>query len=589
MEATHMAIADSRYLWAEVDRLKAQVHELRTANRLTKEERARTAELLASVVTRAQLDAALSTKVSLAHVDAQMDTMRSEVAAHLDHKADVATLLSLQSSKLDVSVFEANSWDLQKLRAAMEQHVHDLFATFAGQVEQQVSSKIGIDDFNRVFNVEAMGQNASLEAAALRIVKMTDQLDSLGNYVNGDRQRQRQVAELNVNILDITRKQTAARNSIVQLESAEQATTAQLRALDEQTSQAVANIQSLTQTLGGLQAQTQTDKSAQDARQARLAKSIKQLEAHSQHLASTLSELEQFARAGLLDSLDVKIKTNNDKLRNELIDINAVTRQHTQQLSQRMNKAHDLLLRHKERLAQLDACLRKLAGLLKETQGDLNKVKGPLTTLATNLHEENVAILQEIERSQNGTRDIMLDYQDLLEREKSSQVFVPLPSRPSSSSSSGSSDSVLASRKHKQQMLLAAKAANRPHTSSARVRACSTPNGVFPAGARPGQSAGAVRSSRSPSIPWRAQTAGATPKVLTDNTQVPTTDNNGDLKDENPADSGEQEIRVVARVSVRKSGSKDPRARRESAPLSFFRHATGNDHGDLFHFPSSGE
>lgn len=124
----------------------------------------------------------------------------------------------------------------------MEQHVHDLFATFAGQVEQQVSSKIGIDDFNRVFNVETTGQKASLEAAALRVAKMTDQLDSLGNYVNGDRQRQRQVAELNVNMLDLTRKQTAARNSIVQLESAEQATTAQLRALDEQTSLAVANI-----------------------------------------------------------------------------------------------------------------------------------------------------------------------------------------------------------------------------------------------------------------------------------------------------------------------------------------------------------
>ncbi|EGZ15386.1 hypothetical protein PHYSODRAFT_315716 [Phytophthora sojae] len=329
-----------------------------------------------------------------------MDTMRAEMATHLDHKADVASLLSLQSSKLDVSVFEANSWDLQKLRAAMEQHVHDLFATFAGQVEQQVSSKIGIDDFNRVFNVETTGQKASLEAAALRVAKMTDQLDSLGNYVNGDRQRQRQVAELNVNMLDLTRKQTAARNSIVQLESAEQATTAQLRALDEQTSLAVANIQSLTQTLGGLQAQTHADKSTQDARLARLANCVKQQEAHSQHLANTLSELEQFAHKGLLDTLDAKMKTNNDKLRNELNEVNAVTRQYTQQLSQRMNKANEVLLHHKERLAQLDACLRKLAGLLKETQGDLDNVKGPLATLATNLHEENVAILQEIERSQ---------------------------------------------------------------------------------------------------------------------------------------------------------------------------------------------
>ncbi|KAG3111473.1 hypothetical protein PI125_g9088 [Phytophthora idaei] len=423
MAEVHMAIADSRHLWAEVDRLKSQVHELRAISRLAQEERARTAELLASFVTRAQLDAALSTKVSLAHVDAQMDTMRSEVAAHLAQKADLASLVTLQSTKLDVSVFDANAWDLHKLRVAMEQHVRDLFATFAGQVENQVNTKLGIEDFNRVFNPEATGQKASLETAALHISKMTDQLESLSSYMNGDRQRQRQVAELNVNMLDLARKQTAARNSIVQLESAEQATTDQLRAFDKQTTQAVAKLQSLTEALRGLQAQTQADKSVQDARQVQLAHNVKQLEAHNEYIRKTLSELEQFARAGLADAMDAKLKVNNEKLQNELSKASATSGQHYQQLNQRMNQTKDLLLYHKERLAQVDACIRKLAGLLKETQGDLNNVKGPLATLATNLHEENVSILQEIERSQNGARDIMLDYQDLLEREKSSQVF----------------------------------------------------------------------------------------------------------------------------------------------------------------------
>ncbi|GMF22070.1 unnamed protein product [Phytophthora lilii] len=500
MAADHMAIAGARCELCVDDTIEA-THEL---FRIAQEERARTAELLASFVTRAQLDAALSTKVSVAHVDAQMDAMRSEVAAHLDQKADLASLITLQSTKLDVSVFDANAWDLHKLRVAMEQHVRDLFATFAGQVELQVSSKLGIEDFNRVFNPEATGQKASLETAALRISKMTDQLDSLSNYMSGDRQRQRQVAELNVNMLDLTRKQAAARNSIVQLESAEEATTAQLRALDEQTSQAVANLQSLTETLSGLQAQTQADKSAQDARQARLVQNVKQLEAHSQHLSKTLSELERFAHSGLVDSIDTKLKTNNDKLRNELNEATTVHRQHAQQLNQRMNKANDLLLHHKERLAQLDACLRKLAGLLKETQGDLNNVKGPLATLATNLHEENVAILQEIERSQ--------------------------------------------------------------------------------------RSAGPIRSNRSPSIPWRAQTAGSTPKVLTDPVQPPTTpDNNasfGNSREKNPIDR-EQELRIAATVSVRKPGSRDTRIRHESVPPSFFRQATGSADGDLFHFPTA--
>ncbi|KAF1790091.1 hypothetical protein GQ600_2594 [Phytophthora cactorum] len=487
MAEVHMAIADSHHLWAEVDRLKSQVHELRAISRLAQEERARTAELLASFVTRAQLDAALSTKVSLAHVDAQMDTMRSEVAAHLAQKADLASLVTLQSTKLDVSVFDANAWDLHKLRVAMEQHVRDLFATFAGQVENQVNTKLGIEDFNRVFNPEATGQKASLETAALRISKMTDQLESLSSYMNGDRQRQRQVAELNVNMLDLARKQTAARNSIVQLESAEQATTDQLRAFDKQTTQAVAKLQSLTEALR-----------------------------------------------------DYKPRHRRTRV------------------SRTRDKCSSLIM-------------------------DLNNVKGPLATLATNLHEENVSILQEIERSQNGARDIMLDYQDLLEREKSSQVFASLPSRPSSSSSTtGSSDATSASRKHKQQMSLATKAANRPHTSSARVHECSTLNGALPLGVR--RSAGTVRSTRSPSLPWRAQTAGSIPQVHANFTELPSSDDNGSSKEEHPC-GDEQEVRIATSVAVRNAGSRESKVSGESMPSSFFRQVAAGGDGDLFYFP----
>ncbi|ETO60991.1 hypothetical protein, variant [Phytophthora nicotianae P10297] len=579
MAEVHMGIADSRYMLAEVDRLKSQVQELRAIGRVAQEERARTAELLASFVTRAQLDAALSTKISLAHVDAQINTIRSEMAALLAQKADLSSLATLQSTKLDVSVFDANAWDLNRLRVTMEQHVRDLFATFARQVENQVNTKLGIEDFNRVFNPEATGQKASLETAALRFSKMTDQLESLSTYVNGDRQRQQQVAELNVNMLDLTRKQTAARNSIVQLESAEQASTAQLRALDEQTTQAIANLQSLTATLSGLQTQTQADKSAQDARQVQLVNNVKQLEAHSEHLTKTLSEFDQFARAGLVHAIDAKLKDNSEKLQNELRKVSATCGQQSQQLNQRMSKAKDLLMYHKERLAQLDACIRKLAGLLKDTQGDLNNVKGPLATLATNLQEENVAILQEIERSQNGTRDIMLDYKDLLEREKNSQVFVPLPSRPSSSSTC-TNDAASSSRKHKQQMLLATKAANRPHTSSGRVQGCSTPSGALPLGIR--RSAGAIRSTtcRSPSLPWQAQTAGSIPHAHSNFMESPTSDTKGSLKEKYPSDDQQQEVRIATPLGGRRSGPRESKVRSDC-----FGQVTENDDGEIFYFP----
>lgn len=562
-----MAIADSRYLWAEVDRLKAQVHDLRASSRLAQEDRARTAELVASFVTRTQLDAALSTKVSQAQVEAQMDTFRAELGTRMDLKADVTALIAVQNSKLDVSVFDANVWDLQKLRTAMETHLRDLFANFASQVEHQVSCKLSVEDFIRVFNPESNGQKAELDTAASRIAKMTEQLESLNTYMNGDRQRQRQVAELNVNMLDLTRKQTAARNSIVQLQAAEESTTAQLRALDDHSHQALTNIQALTETLSGLQAQTQADKRTLDARQTRLVQNVKQLETRDQHLTQALDELQKFAHGQFSASVDAKLKANADKLHNELGEINAAYSQHAQQVKQRMNKTNDQLLQHKERLGQLDACMRKLATLLRETQGELNNVKGPLATLATNLHEENVAILQEIERSQNGTRDIMLGYQDMVEREKSTQLFTPMPSRPSSSSSEHSTVSATTSRKHKQTMLLASKAASRPQTSTPRLRAASTPNAAAVAG-RQERSAGAIRTNRSPSMtPWRAQTAGAAPKVPS---QLPSSANN---------EESEPEVRVPTAATTpqvnprRKSGS------------SILQHVTDARDEDLFHFP----
>ncbi|EEY69064.1 uncharacterized protein PITG_05243 [Phytophthora infestans T30-4] len=329
-----------------------------------------------------------------------MDTMRSEMATLLAQKADLSSLATLQSTKLDVSVFDANVWDLNKLRVALEQHARDLFATFAGHVENQVNAKVGIEEFNRVFNPEATGQKASLETAALRILKMTDQLESLSNYVNGDRHRQKQMAELNVNLLDLARKQTAARNSIVQLESAEQASTTRLQAMGEQTTQAISKIQALAEMLSGLQTQTLTDKIAQDTRQVQLAHNVNQLQAQGEHISKTLSDLCQFARAGLVDTIDAKLKTNNERLQNELSTARVLCGQQYQQSSQRMNKVKDLLMNHKERLAHLDACIQTLGGLLVETQGELKNVKGPLATLATNLHEENVAILQEVKRSQ---------------------------------------------------------------------------------------------------------------------------------------------------------------------------------------------
>lgn len=69
MATSTMAIADVRYLWSEVDRLKSQVAELQTTDRRVVEDQAYIRDYVATFVTHAQLDAALCTKVRFEATD----------------------------------------------------------------------------------------------------------------------------------------------------------------------------------------------------------------------------------------------------------------------------------------------------------------------------------------------------------------------------------------------------------------------------------------------------------------------------------------------------------------------------------------
>lgn len=580
MAEAHMAIADSRYLLAEVDRLKSQVYELQAASRVALEDRAQTAEVLTSFITSTQLDAALSTKVSLAHVSARIDAMRSEVATQLTQKADLASLVLLQNTKLDVSVFDATTWDLQKLRIAMEQDARDLFATFVAQVESQMNTKIGIEDFIRVFKLEATGQDTCLEAAALRISKMMDQLELLQSYMEGDRHHQQRVNELKGNISDLRRKQTADRNVIMQLKNATQVTKAQLVGLNEETGKVAANLQSFAHAHNERQELTQEEKNAQRARQAQLADDFKQLQTHSENLTKKLSELETFAYSGLANVFNVKLKDTNERFQDQLTKASFTSGHHFKQLDERMDKTTELLLLHKERFSQLDACVRKLASLLKETQEELKTIKGPLATLATNLNEENVAILQEIERSQNGARNIMVDYQNLLDRDKSTRVV--LPSRPSSTLSNTFDGTTSASRKHKQQKLFVT---NQLNTLKERAQMCSgnsavTPNFALNATSpvRVRQSAGAIRSTKLPLSPRRAHTAELVPQAHLKVTELRSCEDNDSLISRHLLDV-KQEVRQAKQSDKRESSSLI-----ERASISFSRLAAGGSDEELFHF-----
>jgi hypothetical protein len=103
-------------------------------------------------------------------------------------------------------------------------------------------------------------------------------------------------------------------------------------------------------------------------------------------------------------------------------------------------------------------------------------------TTARNLREENVAILEEIRRSQDESREILIDYKGLLEKDTLAYTH-PVAAVPPSSARPASSTAAAVSRKHRQQQLhaLASRiddgrvgnnsecAVSRPHTSNGRL------------------------------------------------------------------------------------------------------------------------
>ncbi|DAZ93187.1 TPA: hypothetical protein N0F65_010763 [Lagenidium giganteum] len=486
----------ARYLWGEVDRLKAQVQELQAAERVTQDTAQRMKEYVASFVTHAQLDAALCTKISQASVAALVDKLRGELHNTLEKKADVDAIQALQTKKLDISVYESSTWDLKKFRTALEQNVHDLFATFAHQIEVQVGSKLSIEDFNHIFNPESNGQKAAIENAATKIARMTDQIEGLKEYVNADKQRQHKIADLNVSLLDMTRKQNASRNAFAQLSSNMEASHAQLSLLEAKHTELTTLHNEFQTQFASLQEQC----TANDAKLAvyldKLTTNVDKAVCGNQQVLQELEKTKRYIQQQLCEPLATQMKQLGRTLQSEIDDGLIQHRKTQAQVNQQLHRLDERLRRSVQEGEELGHRLHRLESSLAHVSSELTEVKGPLVTMATNLREENVAILDEIHRSQHESREIMLDYRELLDREDPRH----LPMRPPSSSSNSSGRFSAASwinRKQKHQLALtnapSRGAHQRPHTTASPRKPLE----------RPATTIGHTR----------AKTAGATPSM----------------------------------------------------------------------------
>lgn len=338
--------------------------------------------------------------MSQSSVAATTEKLRAEMLEILSAKADEESVQTLQSKKLDISVYEAAAWDLKKLRVSLEQNLLDMFSLFAHQIEARVSSKVSIEDFNHIFNPDANGQKEAIESAAARISHMKNQIESLQEYVNADRLRQHKVADLNVSVLDLTRKHNASRNAMAQLVSTSDAVKERIDALEIGEDEIMKHVEALTSSLHSLQAHIETEGVAQTEKHAKVAAEVLDLQTASQQIDRSLEQIQQFTRDTVMRGFDAKLKQISSEFQRDVDALGVLQRQGAQAMNSQYFKVNEKLELEKEQTSLLDRKLQKLGTQLRAVKDDLDAVKGPLATLATNLQEENVAILQEIQRSQ---------------------------------------------------------------------------------------------------------------------------------------------------------------------------------------------
>ncbi|KAF1314963.1 hypothetical protein FI667_g8284, partial [Globisporangium splendens] len=238
-------------------------------------------------------------------------------------KADSEIAQNLQTKKLDVSVYESAAWDIKKYHAALEQNMHDLFAAFAHQIEAQVNSKVSIEDLNLIFNPEANGQKQAIESAATRISRMKDQLESLQEYVNADRQRQHKVADLNASVLDLTRKHNVSQDALAQLMSSVDATKEEITGLETSRDRFTSEVAAITEELQTFKAHIVADRESQGKKQAEIVRDVQGLQSMSEKMAQSLEQIQQFTRDTLLKTMDAKLKQLSNEFHRGIDDLSA--------------------------------------------------------------------------------------------------------------------------------------------------------------------------------------------------------------------------------------------------------------------------
>ncbi|KAF0682473.1 Aste57867_25425 [Aphanomyces stellatus] len=423
-----MSVADTLHLWDEVARLKQHVADLQQSERVLLDAAKAAADERHRFVTYPQLEAGLSLKTSTTTTASEMEKLKTRFMEAMRTKADMTLLDAVYLKKLDLAAFEAYEVNMDKQRAVMEQKLRDLFGTLALQIERDVHHVKDLMDVNEKRILGAMRDVAQLETQhsvlgdRVRAVeakcrggdddagRVTPGGDSV--YFETNDQTTFRTFEAAINALhaekvaaDVDTARVAARLAEMQgiVEATQKEASKKQRDLAAVIAVEVKKVQ---------EADTKMIR-AMEVQQRALAKQIQEAQASASAAVAAVDAFQTNMALALQDACDktaamsMKSMAKETEHLRDLIKRNQyVSAESTKRVDDKLDAALTLsLLPLEKQVAQLGrAC--------DATRRDVVEMKGPFLTEVRNLKEENGAILGEIRRQQDVSRELVLDYRE---------------------------------------------------------------------------------------------------------------------------------------------------------------------------------
>ncbi|ETW06499.1 hypothetical protein, variant 1 [Aphanomyces invadans] len=423
-----MTTVDSMHMWDEIVRLKQHVADLQRNERMLLDLAKAAADDRKRFVTHPQLDAGLALKASTTSVPAEVAKLRADLMDAIAAKADLTLVDTIHLKKLDISAFDAHVGTMGKVRVALEQMLKDMFTSFALHVERDVRVVQGLMDVNEK---RMLGALTTIEAAKHDHLFLCDRVKAVEKKTAGG-------SPPDAAAFFRTDDHTTFRT----FEAALNAVHAETVASNEATAKLHEKLASMQSSIDAVQqeaSKSQVDVSAAiaaevDKAHAADVKMFRTLEAKQHEFAEMLRRAQDTAALAvaavddfksdastiLQESCDKKVAASMKAMGKETDHLRDMIKRNQYVAAEHTKTVEGMVRCTSQALSALEQKLHALGIMCDATRRDIVDMKGPFLTEVANLKAENGAILNEIRRQQDVSRELVLDYKDLIDQQHNS-------------------------------------------------------------------------------------------------------------------------------------------------------------------------